>query len=109
MDYYKGHYQAMILALLNRDGDSYGYEMNAKISTLTDDAVSLTEATLYTTLKDLLANEMITCYYKIGNNNMNRKYYSITEKGKTFLKAYIEEGQKAYLNLKCVILGRKEI
>ena len=51
-DLIRGHTDAIILARLLR-GDSYGYEINKVISTLSSNRFELKEATLYTAFKRL--------------------------------------------------------
>ena len=51
-DLIRGHTDAIILARLLR-GDSYGYEINKVISTLSNNRFELKEATLYTAFKRL--------------------------------------------------------
>ncbi|HIS60396.1 MAG TPA: helix-turn-helix transcriptional regulator, partial [Candidatus Faecousia faecipullorum] len=51
-DLIRGHTDAIILARLMR-GDSYGYEINKMISTLSLGRFELKEATLYTAFKRL--------------------------------------------------------
>ena len=51
-DLIRGHTDAVILARLLK-GDSYGYEINKEISTLSDRRFELKEATFYTAFKRL--------------------------------------------------------
>ena len=51
-DLIRGHTDAIILARLLR-GDSYGYEINKVIATLSNNRFELKEATLYTAFKRL--------------------------------------------------------
>ena len=62
-DLIRGHTDAIILARLIRT-DSYGYEINKIISTLSSGRFELKEATLYTAFKRLLY------YYTIGSAGM---------------------------------------
>lgn len=83
-DLLRGHTDSIILSLL-LDHDSYGYEINKTIETSTKGKLVLTEATLYTVFKRLERNAYIASYWMDGVNNVKRKYYSITEKGKDYL------------------------
>lgn len=82
-DLLRGHSDAIILSLLKKK-DSYGYELNNLISEVSNNNFTLTEATMYTTLKRLESNELITSYWMDGVNT-KRKYYSITNKGLSYL------------------------
>ncbi|HEY8365498.1 MAG TPA: PadR family transcriptional regulator [Haloplasmataceae bacterium] len=50
-DILRGHTDTIILSLLE-DKDSYGYEINSTIAKITNQQFILTEATLYTALKE---------------------------------------------------------
>ena len=61
-DLIRGHTDAIILARLMR-GDSYGYEINKTISTLSSGRFELKEATLYTAFKRLEELGYIASYW----------------------------------------------
>lgn len=79
-DLIRGHTDAVILARLTR-GDSYGYEINKVISTLSDRRFELKEATLYTAFKRLEDQGFITSYWGDSGAGARRRYYSITPAG----------------------------
>ncbi len=79
-DLIRGHTDAVILARLTR-GDSYGYEINKVISTLSDRRFELKEATLYTAFKRLEDQGLITSYWGDSGAGARRRYYSITPAG----------------------------
>ena len=58
----RGHTDAIILARLLQ-GDSYGYEINKTISTLSGGRFELKEATLYTAFKRLEETGCIASYW----------------------------------------------
>lgn len=89
-DLLRGHTDTIILAILEK-GDSYGYAINHKIAQITNNQFSLTEATLYIAFKRLEKEELVVSYWREGFNQTKRKYYSITNKGKEFLKQKREE------------------
>lgn len=80
--------EAMILATVEKQ-DSYGYE----ISQVVKQVATIKESTLYPILSKLEKGEFLTSY--TGQvNGRNRKYYSITHKGKkqlVFLRNEWEE------------------
>lgn len=92
-EFLRGHTDAIILSLL-KNNDSYGYEININISNISNEEFSLTEATMYTTLKRLEKNGYIISYWKDGINT-KRKYYSITETGIQYLESYISNWHNA--------------
>ena len=76
-DLIRGHTDAIILARLLR-GDSYGYEINKTISTLSSGRFELKEATLYTAFKRLEDLGYITSYWGSSGAGARRRYYTIT-------------------------------
>ncbi len=89
-DILRGHTDAIILARL-REGDSYGYEINRKVSQLTGGAYGFKEATLYTAFKRLEQNGLITSYWGEDGPGARRRYYAITEAGMGQLAADRQE------------------
>ena len=80
-DLIRGHTDAIILARLLR-GDSYGYEINKTISTLSSGRFELKEATLYTAFKRLEEQGYIASYWGGNGAGARRRYYTITPEGK---------------------------
>jgi len=80
-DLIRGHTDAIILARLLQS-DSYGYEINKTISTMTGGKFELKEATLYTAFRRLEDSGYITSYWGDEAVGARRKYYRITEKGR---------------------------
>ena len=80
-DLIRGHTDAIILARLLQS-DSYGYEINKMISTLSSGRFELKEATLYTAFKRLEETGCITSYWGDSGAGARRRYYTITAAGK---------------------------
>ena len=80
-DLIRGHTDAIILARLLKS-DSYGYEINKIISTLSAGRVELKEATLYTAFKRLEESGYIASYWGDSGAGARRRYYTITPSGK---------------------------
>ena len=80
-DLIRGHTDAIILARLMM-GDSYGYEINKIISTLSSGRFELKEATLYTTFKRLEEAGFIASYWGDSGAGARRRYYTITAAGR---------------------------
>jgi len=81
-DLLRGHTDTMILKLL-ADGDKYGYEISKLIHLNSGSEYELKEATMYSSLKRLEHDGGITSYWGDETQGGRRKYYSITEKGKS--------------------------
>ena len=78
----KGLLDICVLACLNR-GDSYGYQIIKDVG----DVIEISESTLYPILKRLeMASQLIT--YEVAHNGRLRKYFHITQEGKTKLKEF---------------------
>jgi len=80
-DLIRGHTDAIILARLIRS-DSYGYEINKTISTLSSGRFELKEATLYTAFKRLEDAGFIASYWGTAGAGARRRYYTITSAGR---------------------------
>ncbi len=80
-DLIRGHTDGIILARLIQS-DSYGYEINKIISTLSEGRFELKEATLYTAFKRLEELGYITSYWGDSGAGARRRYYTITPEGR---------------------------
>lgn len=80
-DLIRGHTDAIILARLMKS-DSYGYEINKIISTLSSGRFELKEATLYTAFKRLEETGCIASYWGDSGAGARRRYYTITSAGR---------------------------
>ncbi len=92
-DLIRGHTDAIILARLLRS-DSYGYEINKTISTLSAGRFELKEATLYTAFKRLEEAGCITSYWGGSGAGARRRYYSITPAGREVCHRLLTEWEE---------------
>jgi PadR family transcriptional regulator PadR len=74
----KGALELCVLALLNKK-DCYGFEL---INTLSE-RIGMSEGTVYPLLKRLKDDDLLTTYLVESSGGPPRKYYRISEKGKT--------------------------
>lgn len=81
-DLIRGHTETIILAHLV-EHDSYGYEINKSIQVKTDNQYELKEATLYSAFRRLEQAGCILSYWGDQDSGARRRYYSITNIGKT--------------------------
>lgn len=79
-DLLRGHTDTIILGLLG-DGDKYGYEITKLVQERSDGLYELKEATMYSSLKRLEADKLITSYWGDESQGGRRKYYRITPGG----------------------------
>ena len=92
-DLIRGHTDAIILARLLRS-DSYGYEINKTISTLSSGRFELKEATLYTAFKRLEDLGYITSYWGSSGAGARRRYYTITPEGREACAQLMQEWEE---------------
>ena len=80
-DLLRGYTDTIILNQL-REGDSYGYEINRRVSGLSGGAVELKEATLYTAFRRMESAGLIISYWGNEETGARRRYYAITPAGR---------------------------
>jgi PadR family transcriptional regulator PadR len=90
---------ALVLSIVNRD-DTYGYEITQSIRK----AVEVSESTLYPVLRRL-QKDMCLEIYDMEYQGRNRRYYKITNKGKSQLALYLEEWKIYKSNIGNVLSG----
>ena len=92
-DIFRGYTDTVILAQLY-DKDSYGYEINKNVQQLTDGALELKEATLYTTFRRLEQAGLILSYWGDESTGARRRYYAITPEGRSLYRENCDDWQK---------------
>ena len=80
-DLLRGYTDTIILNQLSA-ADSYGYEINKRISELSGGMLELKEATLYTAFRRMENSGYIISYWGNENTGARRRYYSITISGR---------------------------
>ncbi|MCI1857717.1 MAG: PadR family transcriptional regulator [Sporolactobacillus sp.] len=80
-DLLRGHTDTIILKLLI-GGDKYGYEISKLVHAHSGGEYDLKEATMYSSLKRMEHDGLITSYWGDASQGGRRKYYRITDKGK---------------------------
>lgn len=86
----KGSTVILILKLLEQK-PMYGYEMIKEIENASDGVFAFKEGTLYPILHSLESEEMVEAYWSDFIGGRQRKYYSITNKGRLQLKEKCKE------------------
>ncbi|MFV0566534.1 MAG: PadR family transcriptional regulator [Flavobacteriaceae bacterium] len=79
---YKGTLTTIILKLLSQQDKMYGYEITQKVKAITNGELNITEGALYPALHKLEADGVLEVEVEKVDNRQ-RKYYRITQKGKT--------------------------
>ena len=88
----KGSISLLLLNLLSR-GAMYGYEILQEASRRSAQAFELKEGTLYPALHQLEKKGLIRAEWRTGDNGRERKYYSLTPKGRKALQNYEKQWQ----------------
>ena len=82
----RGTLELCVLSILN-SSDCYGYELVNKIS----QCMEVTEGTIYPLMKRLKESDTIDSYIVESTEGPPRKYYKITDTGKTELERLANE------------------
>ena len=88
-DLIRGNIDAIILRTLS-DGDSYGYEILKDIAQASGGEYEMKEPSLYTSLKRLEGQGFVESYWGDETQGARRKYYRVTDAGKTELNVATE-------------------
>jgi PadR family transcriptional regulator, regulatory protein PadR len=91
-DIIRGHLDAIILKLII-EKDRYGYEISKEISSRTNNAFEIKEATLYAVFQRLEKNEFIVSYSGQITHGRKRKYYKVTESGQDYFQDKVKQWQ----------------
>jgi PadR family transcriptional regulator PadR len=89
----KGIAPVVVLEILSR-GQMYGYELSQAIENRSGDILTLGKGTLYPLLYNLEAKKLIRGKWETADSGRERRYYSITSRGKEQLakqKAQLKE------------------
>lgn len=96
---FKGSLTTIVLTLLEQNKKMYGYQITQMVKDTTNTGLNITEGALYPALHKLESDGLLTVSIeRVGNRN--RKYYQLTESGKTEtthklndLKDFVEQMQ----------------
>ncbi len=103
----RGHTETIILALL-KNQDSYGYEILKYINDKGNGRIDIKDATIYTAVKRMEKDGLITTYWGEGEDGgARRKYYSITERGREYWKEKVDEWRELNVILNELIGGEQ--
>lgn len=85
----RGYIDPIILSLLSEQ-DRYGYDLSKEAKKRSNEQFELKEGTLYLAFKRLEKNNFVSSYWQEGSA-ARRKYYTITDLGRTHLARKKEE------------------
>jgi PadR family transcriptional regulator, regulatory protein PadR len=82
----KGTAELLVLQILAKNGESYGYELVRSIAETSNNVFEFQEGTLYPLLYRLEARGFVVSTKKVADSGKERRYYSITTSGTAALK-----------------------
>jgi len=82
----------LLLNLLSR-GEMYGYEILQAAAVRSANAFEFKEGTLYPALHQFEKKGLVRSQWRTGDNGRERKYYSLTAKGRTAAQKYERQWQ----------------
>ena len=80
----------MILSIL-KEGEDYGYQIIQRVKRVSKGKLEWSDGMLYPVLHRLEKDALIQAEWRISEEGRRRKYYRITETGRTELAAEIEQ------------------
>ena len=98
-----GSAEMLILHLLNKNGDCYGYEISQMIRRLSGGYISFPEGSLYPAFYKLIENGCITDYKKTVGKRLTRVYYHLEPKGLERLNQLTEEYYRTNTGIQAVL------
>ena len=90
----QGTLDLMGLKTLEQLGPMHGYGIARRIEQVGRDALVVNQGTVYLCLVRLVQKGWITARWGVSSNNRRAKFYSITEAGRTQLKAETENWER---------------
>lgn len=102
----KGSTTIMILSMLERK-DMYGYQIMQELKMTSNSTFDLKEGTLYPLLHALANDNAIECYWLDTEEGRRRKYYKLTDTGRSMLAEKRREWDVYVAAVNTVIGGQK--
>ena len=93
--YKKGLLSFWILLLLY-ERPSYPYEMNAEVTKISQDTISVDDNSIYRALNRFESVGIVTSELQQSSTGPQRRYYSLTDTGKTLLIQFIQRNIKVF-------------
>jgi len=82
---------APLVLIILKEAENYGYELIQQLKTRSEAKLNIAEGTLYPVLKKMEEKKWLAGKWKTAESGKQRKYYSITKKGKDQLSEQIEQ------------------
>jgi len=69
---------------------TYGYEITKKIEEISQGRHKIKSGTMYTTLKRMEQEGLLTSSWQKSKNGLDKRIYRVTKKGERYLKKWLE-------------------
>lgn len=99
----KGSSDLLILHILYKKGDCYGYELNQLIKKITDNYISFPEGSMYPALYKLIDAGYISDYKRQVGKRLTRVYYHIEPLGIEHLQNLTDEFYQTTASIKQIL------
>jgi PadR family transcriptional regulator, regulatory protein PadR len=83
----------LVLAILEQDGESYGYAIIRRVRELSGGQIRWTDGMLYPVLHRLEAQGAITSRWRTADSGRRRKYYALRRDGRRALAEHKAQWQ----------------
>lgn len=80
----------LVLMILT-EAENYGYELIQQLKSRSEAKLNIAEGTLYPVLKKMEERKWVTGKWKTAPSGKQRKYYSITKKGREQLSEQVDQ------------------
>jgi PadR family transcriptional regulator, regulatory protein PadR len=87
----KGMADVIILRILDKHGESYGYQLIERITEESKNLFAFQEGTLYPLLYKMERDGLVTSHRKTALTGKERRYYKLTDEGKVYLSSRSKE------------------
>jgi transcriptional regulator len=104
-EFLKGSLSLLLLNLLAR-GELYGYEIIQQASLRSGKAFQFKEGTIYPALHQLEKRDLIKAEWRTGDTGRERKYYSLTAKGRKAAEEYEKQWKHLTVAVNAVLESR---
>jgi len=98
----RGSLDTIILKLLEEHDEMYGYEITQRVKELTAGKIQITEGALYPALHRLESKNVLSVEVRKVGNRM-RKYYRLTETGKTEVDHQLDAMQEFISSINLIL------
>jgi PadR family transcriptional regulator, regulatory protein PadR len=89
-DLLRGNTDSLLLSLINESGETYGYRLIKEIEQRSGGYFRFREGTVYPALRKLESDGLIHGEWKKLPNGQERRYYTITEAGRSLLRQKLD-------------------